>query len=65
MVTRENKESKVWPPPRAPDYMKSVKDLPSGVRVMEDGPEGDQTSSEFGTQIYRRPGEVQYGIKLS
>ena len=29
-------ESKVWPPPQAPDYMKTVKDLPSGVRVMHD-----------------------------
>ncbi|VDI61367.1 Hypothetical predicted protein [Mytilus galloprovincialis] len=42
----EQAESKVWPPPRAPDYMKTVKDLPSGVRVVRESQEGDQSTSQ-------------------
>ncbi|XP_076112450.1 uncharacterized protein LOC143080482 isoform X2 [Mytilus galloprovincialis] len=42
----EQAESKVWPPPRAPDYMKTVKDLPSGVRVVRESQEGDQRTSQ-------------------
>ena len=28
-------ESNIWPPPRAKDYMLSVKDLPSNIKVAE------------------------------
>ena len=30
-------ESNIWPPPRAKDYMLSVKDLPSNIKVAEVG----------------------------
>ncbi|CAG2220687.1 unnamed protein product [Mytilus edulis] len=42
----EQAESKVWPPPRAPDYMKTVKDLPSGVRVVRESYRKDQRTSQ-------------------
>jgi len=54
-------ESKVWPPPKAPDYMKSVKDLPSGVKVVHEGekPEGGDGASQYATEVYRRSDPAQ------
>lgn len=54
-------ESKVWPPPKAPDYMKSVKDLPSGVKVVHEGekPEGGDGASQYATEFYRRSDPAQ------
>lgn len=54
-------ESKVWPPPKAPDYMKSVKDLPSGVKVVHERekPEGDDGASQYATEVYRRSDPAQ------
>ncbi|XP_056016364.1 uncharacterized protein LOC125663893 [Ostrea edulis] len=46
---REEKvaDSKVWPPPKAPDYMKSVKELPSQFKVTDERkPPGGEESSE-------------------
>ncbi|CAC5410109.1 unnamed protein product [Mytilus coruscus] len=43
----EQAESKVWPPPKAPDYMKTVKELPSGVRVVKENQEGGQGTSDY------------------
>lgn len=49
---REEKptESKVWPPPQAPDYMKRVKELPSQFKVTDDvkPATGDENTSRGG-----------------
>lgn len=49
---REEKptESKVWPPPQAPDYMKRVKELPSQFKVTDDvkPSTGDENTSRGG-----------------
>jgi hypothetical protein len=54
-------ESKVWPPPKAPDYMKSVKDLPSGVKVVHERekPEGGDGASQYATEVHRRSDPTQ------
>ena len=54
-------ESKVWPPPKALDYMKSVKDLPSGVKVVpeREKPEGGDGASQYATEVYRRSDPAQ------
>lgn len=56
-IKREDQgESKVWPPPKAPDYMKSVKDLPAGVKVVDDEnkQESKEGMSQYHTVIYHR-----------
>uniref|UniRef100_A0A8W8JQP2 Protein NO VEIN C-terminal domain-containing protein n=1 Tax=Magallana gigas TaxID=29159 RepID=A0A8W8JQP2_MAGGI len=49
---REEKptESKVWPPPQAPDYIKRVKELPSQFKVTDDvkPSTGDENTSRGG-----------------
>ncbi|XP_069113795.1 uncharacterized protein [Argopecten irradians] len=43
--------SNIWPPPKAPDYLRSVRELPSGVKVTDD------ESSESGSIADQRPRE--------
>lgn len=44
----EKPESKIWPPPKAPDYMKRVKELPSQFKVTDDRapPSGEEKSTK-------------------
>ncbi|XP_062567288.1 uncharacterized protein LOC134229558 [Saccostrea cucullata] len=49
-------ESKVWPPPKAPDYVKSVRELPSQFKVTDERkPSGGEETS------YSVKGDKSYG----
>ncbi|XP_061196696.1 uncharacterized protein LOC133204972 [Saccostrea echinata] len=47
-------DSKVWPPPKAPDYVKSVKELPSQFKVTDERKpsSGEETETVKGDKSY-------------
>ena len=53
------RESKVWPPPKAPDYVQSTRTLPAGFKVVSEEGEGSRDGERKGGsgQYSRQDGE--------